>query len=250
MHPYEQVFDESYTLTFSDSSDAKRTGKLGFSIAELQKVQKEFEKKGFTCELIDLNIVLPPAHVIVDTPKARVLIIRQGVRDFGTGSDADGILQKLKTLPWDDRVWFKHKPVKNPMRHHLRFGEVEYNSDEGHVVALKSIPDIVRIRQTLNEMYSYRGVEFDVEGDRFYNPETCGREPWGDQDRRFVVGVQLGAMMKMAFTWYYHESPFSQPVVIELQHGDIFMLSDKAVGHDVNRKAIATLRRTCGCQVK
>ena len=254
MHPNdltEQVFNESFTLTFSDASPVKRVGKNaknGFSIAELRKMCIDFGKKGFECEWIDLNAAMPPCHVLINTPKAAVLVIRKGVSWFK--SEADDLLLKLKSLQWNEQVWLKHKLVKNPMRRHLKFGEKQYVSDEGLVVALKACPDIMKIRDSLNEMYSYRSVNFEVEGDHYYDMERCGRDSFGDWDKRMLVGLQVGATMKMAFTWWYQESKFSTPVEIELHHGDIFVLSDKAVGHDIHRKAIATLKRTCGSQVK
>ena len=57
----------------------------------------------------------------------------------------------------------------------------------------------------------------------------------GDSERRIVVGARFGAdthTMPLKFQWFQMSAPVGSSVMIPLEHGDIYVMSEKAVGTD------------------
>ena len=252
-----QGHTETITITFSDVSEhsvgmhrVSKQAKTGFSVAELKEFRKYFESHGCQCEMIDLKESLQYAHVLVDTENAAVLVVRGGVKAFGANPDT--IMRDLMKTEWDTKRFFNGKQVTKLARHSLYFGDYSCEPDltvkKNRVVAFNKVEGLYKIQQVLNKMFSYRDVEFTAEGDRFYDIEKCGVAPCGDLNKRMVVGVHLGVMTRLAFAWHYQGVRYSKPVVLELHHGDVYVMSSKAVGWDSKRVAIATLKHASGAQ--
>ena len=73
----------------------------------------------------------------------------------------------------------------------------------------------------------------------------------GDTERYVVIGVRIGRhQMPIRFQWFHKSVPVSEETTIHLGDGDIYVMSDNAVGgnwlcpskvtlrHGVGRKAI------------
>ena len=68
-------------------------------------------------------------------------------------------------------------------------------------------------------------------------------------DQVLVVGVRLGAGadgMPLKFQWYKEGRPLGSEGHIALNAGDVYIMSEKAVGTDWKRKTIHTLRHAAG----
>ena len=63
--------------------------------------------------------------------------------------------------------------------------------------------------------------------------------------------MRLGASaaMPLKFQWFQQSSPLGDVLSLDLQHGDMYVMSDKAVGHDwmKDRKGL-TLRHAAGAE--
>ena len=72
----------------------------------------------------------------------------------------------------------------------------------------------------------------------------------GDEERKVVVGVRLGHGangMPLKFRWYLHGDPIGREGRIELNEGDIYIMSEKAVGFDTFKEPhVPTLRHAAG----
>lgn len=78
---------------------------------------------------------------------------------------------------------------------------------------------------------------------REFAPHCCS----GDSERRKVVGVRLGkASTPIRFQWYHRSLPLTEELEIGLRDGDMYVMSDKAVGFDWRRTSIPTLRHGTG----
>ena len=75
---------------------------------------------------------------------------------------------------------------------------------------------------------------------------SCGIGWHGDSERRKVVAVRLGHEMDMQFCWFQDCKPVSEPLVLQLQHGDMYLMSEKAVGQDWHKRLPLTLRHAAG----
>lgn len=68
-----------------------------------------------------------------------------------------------------------------------------------------------------------------------------------DTERRIVIGMRVGpASLPIRFRWYHRSAPVGQEFVIELNHGDLYVMSDKATGHDWMCPSKRTLRHGVG----
>lgn len=68
----------------------------------------------------------------------------------------------------------------------------------------------------------------------------------GDTERKKVVGVRLGESFNISFQWFYCKKPITEMLVTRLNHGDVYVFSDKAVGYDWLSSSKHTLRHCAG----
>jgi hypothetical protein len=54
-------------------------------------------------------------------------------------------------------------------------------------------------------------------------------------------------MMPLCFAWYHRFQQVGDTYRYELNGGDIYMMSEKAVGHDWRKSSQYTLRHAAGC---
>jgi len=108
---------QTITITFGDRAEnhvgMQQIGiaaENGFSIADLENAKNNFEQRGCTCELVNLNDYLPG----IESESAKILIIRGGVNTLlsDIGRNANNLFNELKNLEWD-------KKAKMYMRHSL-----------------------------------------------------------------------------------------------------------------------------------
>ena len=52
----------------------------------------------------------------------------------------------------------------------------------------------------------------------------------------------------MHYQWFLNSKPIGKRIKFELNDGDIYFMSKKAVGTDWKRKLIPTLRHAAGCK--
>jgi hypothetical protein len=74
--------------------------------------------------------------------------------------------------------------------------------------------------------------------------QTCMISKHGDSERRIVIGLRLGGSMSLEYRWYHKTNPIGQEMVFTLNHGDIYIMSNKAVGSDWRKSSILTLRHS------
>jgi len=57
----------------------------------------------------------------------------------------------------------------------------------------------------------------------------------------------MGETMPLYFKWFQNSQPVGEPIELILNDGDMYIMSEKAVGFDWLKKKIATLRHSTGC---
>ena len=90
-----------------------------------------------------------------------------------------------------------------------------------------------------------KGTNMVCEGNRYFK-ESCGIGFHGDSERRRVIGVRLGLSMPIHWCWYKNSKAMGRKLELMLNDGDMYMMSEKAVGTDWKKKKIATLRHAAG----
>ena len=193
---------------------------------------------------------------------AYILIARRGLNAIldcggggggdcvGGGATADDFYHEQIQLEKDSKALMYGRVVDKHARHNLCFGEVsqqpDYASGRGTVVSFAQVPLLDRIRTVLGEVLGECGAALKAEGNYYYDPSKCGIGYHGDSERRKVVGVRVGEAMPLHMTWFHNSKPCSSTHMFQLEHGDVYMFSEKATGCDWKKKVVPTLRHAAG----
>lgn len=109
------------------------------------------------------------------------------------------------------------------------------------------VPLLTGVRASLRGFLGEQASDLKAEGNLYYDVSRCGIGWHGDSERRLVVALRLGETMPLAYQWFQNGTPQGNPTVLQLHHGDMYVMSDKATGHDWKKRKIYTLRHAAGC---
>jgi len=219
-------------------------GEEGLEFYNLKKAQIYFEKKGYKCQIIYLNNLLPEG---IESEDAWILIVRNGANALG---DADKFLKEQESLDWDTKAKMWGKVVNKRARWNLCYAptaqDPNYPAGKGRIVAFEDVPELETIRGKLQECFGDKAKDLYAEGNLYYDVDTCFIGWHGDGERKIVIAIRLGADMPLYYQWYLRSKPISEKLTISLNHGDLYAMSTKATGNDWLRKTIPTLRHAAG----
>lgn len=144
--------------------------------------------------------------------------------------------------------------VKNKRaRHNLCFWddrqEPAYEAGKGRIVAFGDVPLLGRVRERLAIHFGPKAARLPAEGNYYYDPAKCGCGigfQHGDSERKIVIALRLGVDNPLEFQWYHQIHPIGTRVPLVLRGGDIYAMSEKAVGTDWKRRVVPTLRHAAG----
>jgi alkylated DNA repair dioxygenase AlkB len=249
---------ETITLTFGDCAENHKSMqkigeplKTGFSKKELDEAKKYFEDRGVVCEMVNLNTLLQQSDVKF-TP-AYLLIIRGGVNSLlnDINCTADDLFNEHVQLKWDSKAFMYGRVVNKKARHNLCYSDFEqtadYENKKGTVINFNSVPILKNIRDKLHTvMGSKKAHELQCEGNRYYDVRNTYIGFHGDAERRIVIAVRLGKSFPLHYQWYHKSEKVGQLYTVVLNHGDMYIMSEKAVGTDWKKSSIYTLRHAAG----
>ena len=238
-----------YTITFGDVAEnhakMQKIGTLhetGYSIEQLLYIQAKLTELNLVTEMIDLNAGFDPSF-----QQAKVLVIRRGAQ-YILGEETAGLIAENDAQTMDKKAFMKGKVVNKVARWNLCFAdedqEPNYDDGKGRIVAWKHLPRMSRIRQVISEWTE--DVLLNGEANYYYDISQCGIGFHGDGERRKVFAVRMGETMPLYFKWFQNSEPVGEPVELILNDGDMYIMSEKAVGFDWLKKKIATLRHSTG----
>ncbi len=249
------------TITFGDQAEnsvgMEKRGKMadqGISVSELEKILANLTGKGADASIIYLP--LPEGNFKdsegsePETSPAAVLIIRGGVDALLGKGAADAMLAEQSALKFDTKALMRGQ-VKNKLaRHNLCYDDEGQEADiaagKGTVVAFKDLPLTNALREALPNVFGESTRNLKAEGNLYYDVSKCYIGFHGDAERRIVVAARLGQPFPLFFQWYYRSDTVGEMYEISLGHGDIYCMSEKAVGTDWRRRIIPTLRHAAG----
>lgn len=252
---------QTITITFGDQGEnhkgMQKIGQMsdsGYSVEKLVAVQSEFEALGAVCELIDLNQFIPFTHQhIAGNVPAAVLVVRNGVDALLGAGSADTILSEMGTFKWDTQALMYGQVRNKKKRHNVCFSdfsqEPDYANGKGRVVSWDTLPYLSAFRQQLQNV-GINSEELVAEGNKYYdltNPEI-GIGFHGDMERRKVIAIRLGESLPIHYRWFHRWKVLDPEVYAEIMinHGDMYLMSEKAVGTDWKRPSVLTLRHAVG----
>lgn len=240
------------TITFCDQGENhignQKIGKLaesGYTYSELVNLQLQLKEQGVTSELVNLGDYLPETYSKID---AGILIIRNGASIFV--KDVNDIYEELKNLTWDSKALMYGKVKNKHARHNLCFGDndqaANYEIGNGTIVSFNRLQCLSHIRKYLHILLGNKALNLIAEGNHYYDAKKCGIRYHGDFERKMVIGLRLGESFSLCFYWYLGKERISQRIDFNLNSGDIYVMDEKACGHDWKKKTIPTLRHAAG----
>jgi hypothetical protein len=258
-----QATSSVVTLTFGDvaenSHNMEKLGSMaseGFSVADLEEARVLFESKGATVELFDLEALLPLEES--ERPEASLLVVKGWLGCVGLEED---LLTEQRALSPDTKCFMRGQVKNRIARHNLCFDEeghdADYSVGKGTVISFSSLPHLSSLRESLPTLLGSKARGLKCEGNYYYDSRKCHIGWHGDAERRKVVGVRLGpydsegrvveeGYFPLHYKWYKDSEPISGALQVNLGHGDLYVMSEYAVGTNWLKKKVPTLRHSAG----
>ena len=258
------------TLTFGDQAEnhvgMEKIGKMvgegqGFNIEDLRKIQERMESIGAETELYnisELSYKNEKDRKNNKRPDAYILVIKNGVdiilRDLELDEkvfNKDNLFYEQASLNVDKQAFMYGRVVNKNARWNLCFDEKakepDYEMGKGRVIAFSDVPITKSIVDSMSRYFGEKARDLKGEGNYYYDIGKCGIGFHGDSERRKVLAIRLGTRLDIHYQWFKEGETIGKRVIVPLNGGDIYLMSEKAVGTDWKKKKIYTLRHATGC---
>lgn len=242
---------ETITLTFGDCAENHRgmqeigeKASQGLTLEDLEDIKGFFQEElGCDCELAEI-------HKVKDAPEnaaeAYLLIVRKGADAI---FDKPALIKEQMALERDKKAFMYGRVVNKKARHNLCFSDFDqapdYENKKGTVVAFERLPMLSKIRESLGYM-NKKLNRLQCEANYYYDIKKTYIGFHGDTERRIVVAVRLGASFPLHYQWFQNSKPVGEMFTRILDDGDMYFMSEKAVGFDWKTKKTPTLRHAAG----
>jgi len=266
------VLNEAWTITWGDvaRNEVKmqpigEAAEHGVSVARLQEIKEELEAKGIECVLIDLVDLLPEEEREA-AREAAVLVVRKGVAALSENPEGEAeLLAEQQSMPIDEKAYDDKYPggvFNKKNRYNNLLGDEDqapdYGNKKGTVVDCEAVtedgskkyPTTSKLRAVFTSLLC---AAHPVVGEtnKYFNAFLCGIGWHGDRERKMVAGVRLGLAadgMPLKFMWFRDSKLVGAEGRILLNAGDVYFMSEKAVGFDWLTKKELTLRHAAGAE--
>jgi hypothetical protein len=260
---------ETISLTFGDQGEnhvgMEKIGNMvepgnGFSYADFTKYKKICNEHGYDNKIYDLNKLyakdkyyLENIKDQIDVDKAYVMIIRNGMELFlNENKTSADVYKEMNKFEWDTKYYDvrRSKILNKHARSNVCFGkkksEPDYENRRGRIVGYSQVPNVNSLRINMKKIFGNKFDDLICEGNRYFDLNKCGIGWHGDSERRKVVAFRLGTSMNLNYNWFHKSTPFGNTITFKLNDGDMYIMSEKAVGTDWKKKNICTLRHSAG----
>jgi len=236
---------QTITLTFSESVENHRGNQVLGKIAD----------KGFNLD--DINPLLQYPHELYNlnnllggdiTDTAHFIVFRNGLKTM-FNIDHEDLYKEHSVLNPDTKCIMYGRVVNKKARHNLCFDDFnqspEYESGKGTVIDFKDLPITNKLRNSISQLgTSFKDLK--AEGNYYYNIDKCYIGWHGDTERKKVLGVRIGGVFPIHFRWYKNSKEASDKFSLDLNPGDIYIMSEKTTGFDWKKRSIYSLRHSAG----
>lgn len=239
--------DKTITITFGDVSvhtyETKKMGKLhdeGVTLEDMERILEMFPEES---ELYDLSDLLKDTNYSVEG--AYILVIRNPFPELADelapilfADEEKGSSEGfLSGVCWDRKKKHRGKVANSHARYGLCFSSImsddefkmepEEDYSMGTTYNLHAIPPLHQLQIHLYNMGL--GV-LQAEGNYYYDHKKTYIRFHRDRERKKVIGFRLGASFPIHFRWMYNTTVISDITTFDLNHGDIYFMSEKACG--------------------
>jgi hypothetical protein len=250
------------TITFSERVE-NHTGmeiigeevKEGFNIRDLVDIKNKLTN--YETEIYYLNkpvINLDKEFNDDINNRAYILVVKDFVNKTLQNKDKSDkeLYEEQTSFEWDSKMFSrKHKSgvVNKNARHNVCYAnfsqEADFINKKGTVIDFEKLPLLNYIKEFLSKL-NKKCENLFAEGNKYYDITKCGIGFHGDTERKKVIGLRIGSNMDLHYQWYLRFKPVGKRMKIPLKGGDLYIMSNKAVGNDWKKSSILTLRHATG----
>lgn len=261
--------NKTYTLTFGDQAEnhagMQKIGtplQNGLTLKELKKAKLKFENLGYVCYLHKMKCKEFLGEIFV-IHKAYILIIKNGIEVLASGASKASKNLKVSnnlhkktfdehnSMKYDKKALMRGKVVNKIARHNLCFAnfsqKAEFSKGKGTIIDFNNLKYTNNIRKNLKKFFGKKASNLVAEGNYYYDNTKCGIGFHGDSERKIVIAIRLGRSMPIVFQWYHKNKPVGKQKKFNIKGGDVYVMSEKAVGYDWKCSSKYTLRHAAGC---
>ena len=247
----------TFSITFCEQAEnhvgMQKIGEIakeGFKLEDLMDVAKRIEGK-LDYEIINLKYTLTEEDLEElgedgEVQDAYIMIIRESLKP----KESNELYDEQLKLPIDKKAFMRGKVVNKHARWNVCYAEESQEPDiekgKGTIISFDSVPRLNEVRKALYYILGEKGKDLYAELNYYYDVKKCYIGFHGDSERKKVVCVRLGEDLPMQYQWFRQSKPVGKRVKFTLGHGDMYIMSEKAVGNDWKKRKIATLRHAAG----
>lgn len=237
-----------YAITFGEVAilhiGGKEYGKCrlehGFTTTELKKIATE----NTDAEYISISDKLPIN--LRNDNEAGVLIFRSVSNNkdkkFVLGlnkKEADKLYLEQEIVEYDKKYWDyrRSKTLNKRARYNIVFGKnkVEHSKDykQCSIARFSDLKYLNKFRKRLKLILGNKANKLNAEGNKYFHDEA-GIGYHGDAERKIVICLSLGKPTTLRYHWRLPGSSEHtlESTDINLNHGDVYIMSEKATGWD------------------
>lgn len=222
----------------------------GHTTDDLKLIQTHMESLGKTCQYKDLSAFGKSAAVLI-------------IRNYIDTSLQSKVFEELNSFEWDYKFKCPRRGIV--LNKHARGNvvllegheqEPDYENGKGRIVDSNKLTHLRNIKASIitdiqqpltNPNSTTKPIPYIMEGNRYYDFKKCGIGLHGDAERTRVICLSIGGhQYPMRWVWFHNSKPVSQPYDVMLNSGDVYLMSEEAVGHKWKLRSQHTLRHAAG----
>ena len=212
--------------------------------------------------------------------QGRVLVLRNWMANIkGAMGFTDNVYDEVVKYDWDkkyldpnkyreeivngEKVRIRGKILNKNARENKMFvkgmtQKADYINGKGTIEDVNNMPSLKlavdmlqkQISESLIACGSKTQIKINVvEGNRYYDLKTTGIGFHGDTERVVVICLTIGGGIKgfpMRWNWFHQGYPIGNPIDLTIFDGDVYIMSEKALGVDWEKKTFPTVRHAAG----
>jgi hypothetical protein len=253
IHIFKSQKMDAITFTFGDCMENHagmqkigKTASKGYSLIDLIKIRIKLNKLNIKSEIINLNNFLPDSEKC-KVEGAYLLIAYNYVGDLSSK-----IIEENNLLPFDKHYYDtrRSKVLNKLARWNLCFDDkgqkADYENKMGTIISYSDVPFTNQLKNMIHKLAN--DYDLKLEANYYYDLKKTGIGYHGDTERRKVIGVRLGKRNEIAFKWFKNSKHIGTVFRTFLNSGDIYIMSEKAVGFDWKSRSKITLRHAAGAK--
>jgi hypothetical protein len=242
----------TYTITFGDQAEnhvgMQKLGQLaneGFTLDDLKNAQSYFQTRNVPSTIYDLKLLLP-SELQSSADDAYLLHVPHAFYN------SHELFQEQTYLNYDTKAFMYGRVVNKRARYNLCFAhtgqEPNYSEGKGSIVSFSDVPLLKTVHDSLPDIIGEKANDLLAEGNFYYDPTKCGIGFHGDAERKKVIALRLGESLPLQYQWFHQCKSIGTRGGLTLNHGDLYIMSEKAVGTDWKKRSQITLRHAAGAK--